>query len=295
MTVTHMGDFPPTPPLLDPPDPNNPGGLPGIDEEPPAIKEGNCGGPIQPVAGGSWSKEDKELFDWASDSTNLLAAAAATGAAGSTLFVQPEAAVPLGVISGVSWFASGILAELVEDPPQPHKRIVAFRRRRSIPPGMSDPIFSKLGIASQYGLATAVTARGSLDAIERLAGALDANDYNWAVTHNGVAIQTATQLPVDLATYAAALNAAGPALAGSAYDHQLDTGAGGVKAWIDSPGTRRAMTAHLRHAGLLPAEIDAVIAWWQSDPTYTGPPMRIGERLTSTAVELYDYAVRLAG
>jgi hypothetical protein len=159
---------------------------------------------------------------------------------------------------------------------------------------MNDPVLSHLGIASQRGVFALVTARGLLDALERLAGAQKAGNISWAITHYGVASQSYQTLVVDVATLASAMYAAAQALSGSKFDLPLKPAAGGVRKWIESPGAQAKLWKQLHQAGLLTTEIKDVIQWWTTDPKYSGSETTCSGLLLSSANKLYTAAQRLA-
>jgi hypothetical protein len=262
--------------------------------EPPQYKEGAGGGAAFPVDIGMSADEkafwgDVALFSGGMAAVSTVLAGVATGAGAA-----PVAAV-WTVAAGV-WALDAVLATaLADDPPQPaYQRIVEFRPRVCTPPGLGDPALAPLGIAAQRGLFLTVTGRGYLDAVERLQGAQAAQDLNWALVHRGVADQARWGLAVDLATCAAALHAAGGALAGSPHDAALTPGVGGGKAWIETPQAREAATRQLRRAGLTAAETDATLAYFRTDPVYDGPAGPVSAELTARGTALHALATRLA-
>ena len=268
------------------------GGPPDL-EQPPGVIEGPGGGPAFPTGG--LSAGQKNSADSTADALNYLAAGSAGLAAGGVLLgaSAPFGAV-VGILSAISWGFAQLFSDIAEDPPQPYTNIVTFQPRLCSPPGITDPILSHLGIASQRGVFALVTAGGLLDALERSAGAQQAGDLNWAITHYGVASQCYQTLVVDVATLAAALNAAAQALSGSEFDLPLKPAAGGVRKWINSPGTRASISAQMHEAGLLDSEIESAIAWWTTDPKYSGPGTTVSGLLLSSAIKLYTCAQRLA-
>lgn len=270
------------------------GGVPDF-EQPPVAKDGPGGGPASPWGVGGFSSHQKETADATSDALNAFAAGSAGIAAGA---VGLGASAPfggvVGVLSAIGWVASQLFNEISDDPPQPYQGIVTFEPRLSRPPGMTDPILSRLGIASQRGVFASVTARCLIDATERLAGAQQARDQNWAVTHYGVALQCYQTLVVDVATLASNLYAAAQVLVGSEFDLPLKPATGGVGQWIESRGTEANISKEMDKAGLLAAEIEGVIQWWRTDPKYSGLETTFSGLLLSSANKLYSSAQKLA-
>ncbi len=242
---------------------------------------------------GGLSPEEKEAYDEASDNANYYAAGTAGVAVVSTPFSGGGGLV-FGIISAGFWFLSQVFSDLAEDPPQSYEQIITFQPRVCRPPAMTDPILSRVGIATQQAVFTLVTARGLLDALERFAGAQQAGDLNWAVTHYGVASQCYQTLVVDVATLAAALYAAGQAISGSKFDVSLNPSAGGVQEWTESPGMQAKMWKQMHAAGFLNAEIKAVIEWWKTNPKYSGPQTTASQLFLSAGDSLYTFAQRLS-
>jgi hypothetical protein len=270
-----------------------PGELPGL-AQPPAYKEGLGGGPVFP-AGPPLSAADKELFDELSDISVYMAGLSAVLAAGLGLAGQGIASFMAAAGAAIWSLDAQLFSDLADDPPQPaFRRIAEFRPRAFAPPGAGDPVLAPLGVAAQRGLFLTVTGRGYLDAAERLLGAQAAHDLDWALAHAGVLDPARWALAVDLATYAAALAAAGGALAGSPYDVALTPGAGGVKAWIETPQAREAVPRQLRRAGLTAEETDATLAYFRTDPGYDGPAGPVSAELTARGIALHALATRLA-
>ena len=265
-------------------------------EQPPAVIEGPGGGPAFPVGGGM-SAQDKEWWDEVSD-TCWYVSEGATVAAGGSVLMGPEAwpaAGVWGVAAGVWGIAAQLASDISEDPPQPaYQRVVEFRQRVCVPPGLSHPVLGSLGIAAQRGLFLAVTARGYLDAIERLQGAQAAQDLDWAIVHKGTAVQARWASAVDLATWAAALLAVGKALAGTRYDFSLPPGARAGTAWLADPRIQAELPDLLRRGGLTAAEVEATLAHFRGDPVYRGPASTVSAQLTAAATRLYGVATRLA-
>jgi hypothetical protein len=227
-------------------DPGNPEELPDL-EEPPVFIEGPDGGPAFPVD--ALSEQDKQTLHDAS----LVMAGAGTAAVIGTMVAAAFGGVFAAagfVLAGFFLYGSGAISlVLASDPPQPFRQIVTFKRRRCRPPGMSDPVLSRVGIVAQQAAFTIVTAKGYLDALERLAGAQQAQDLDWAVTHAGVARECRWTIAVDFATTAAAMNAAAGSLTGPPYDVALTPGSGGVLAWFESPGVENELVRHLKDSG----------------------------------------------
>jgi hypothetical protein len=252
--------------------------------------------PVGPVSNGQYTAEEKALFDQLSDIAWGISAVA-TIMAGGTVFLGPAGVTPGGLLTigaGIWALDAVLFSELAEDPPQPdYRRVVAFRPRVSAPPGRSDPVLAPLAGAAQRSVFLLVTAQGSLDAVERLQGAAAAGDRDWALVHKGVAIQARWALAVDLATFAAALQSAGRALAGTRHDIALKPGARAGTAWLDAPPVRDEAPAWLRQAGLAPAETDRALAHLRSDPPYRGPATTAGAHLSATGAQVYQLATRL--
>lgn len=268
------------------------GSIPDL-EQPPAYIEGPGGGPATPFGGGGLSHEEKDAYDEASDNANYYAAGTA-GVAAVATFTTAGGGLVFGVMSAGFWLTSQYFSDMAEDPPQSHEQIVTFQPRLCRPPAMNDPILSHSGIAIQRAVFAMVTARGLLDALERLASAQQAGDLNWTVTHYGVASQCYQTLVVDVATLASAIYAAGQALSGSEFDLPLKPAAGGVREWIESPGMEAKILKAMREAGFLNAEFKAVVEWWKTDPKYSGPETTCSKLLLSWANKLYTSAQTLA-
>jgi hypothetical protein len=271
------------------------GSLPSLPDlkQPPAYVEGEGGGPAFPTGG--TSSDDKQNYDDASDLANAEAAGAAVAAAG-VLIAGPEAApasIFFGVVSGVMWCVSVVFAELAEDPPQPYQHIVSIEPRSTCIPQTPNHALARVGIAWQYGVSSLVTARAYLNALERLAGAQQAQDLSWAITHWGVAMQCRQTLVVNLASTAAALYAAAQALKKSAYDYSLAAGGADIRKWIEAPGMEQKMGQQLAEAGLIPTESQAVIEWWKSNPAYSGSAGTLSAEFEGSSQALYSIAERL--
>jgi hypothetical protein len=263
-------------------------------EKPPAVIEGPGGGPAFPTGGGL-SKDEKDAFAEVSD---ICQSASNFSAVVSIIFflAGPEAwllADGSAIASGVFWIDAQLFSALAADPPRPYRRIVTIEPRRCPVPKTRDPIVRSLGIATQQQVFTIVTAQCYLDALERLGGAQKARDLSWAVTHYGVVVQCRRTILVNVATSAAALYAVAQSLQGSRYDLTLKKGSGGVRNWINSAGVQRAMAQRLKHAGLTAGEVQAVIKWWKTDPTYQGPTSKLSAQLAQTARKLYRAALRM--
>ncbi|NRF71411.1 hypothetical protein HLB44_30940 [Aquincola sp. S2] len=272
-------------------------GLPGPEgnpdlEQPPAFKEGIGGGPAMPAGG--LSVEQKEGYDEASDGANYLAAGSAAIAVLAGAASSGGGALVFGLISAGSWWLSQQLSDIAEDPPRPHEHLVTFRGRLCRLPATDEPALLASGIVVQRAAFALVTARGLLDSLERLASARLAGDLDWAVTHYGVASQCHQALVVDVATFASALYAAGRAIAGSPYDLPVKAAGGGVRAWIESPGMEARVLKAMHTAGYSHAEFDKVVAWWKTDPRYSGPETTCGRLFMASANALYTSAQRLA-
>jgi hypothetical protein len=265
--------------------------LPDLEEPPPFI-EGAAGGPAFPHGG--LSEADKQTHKDASKVMFGVGSALVIAGAVFTLVGGAFAAAGLALAGGFLVVNGGILGTFYTDPPQPFQHIVTFKRRRCRPPGMSDPVLSRVGIIAQQAAFTLVTARGYLDALERLAGAQQAQNLNWAVTHAGVARECRRTIAVDFATTAAAMNAAAGSLPGSAYDVALTPGSGGVLAWFESPGVEEALVRHFKDSGATTDEITAAIQWIKSDPKYTGSAATLSAELALSAKALYALAERLS-
>lgn len=158
---------------------------------------------------------------------------------------------------------------------------------------MSDPVMERVGIATQCAVTVGATGQGYLDALERLGGAKDAEDFDWAVSHYGVVLQCQNAIALDLATLAAGMLAAGAAMEGSQSDVQLKPGARGLGAWIRTVGVQDEITEHLKSSGLRPGEVSKIIELWKTDPAYTGEMSKLSAGLTAAAPTLHALAMRL--
>jgi hypothetical protein len=267
-------------------------------EQPPVAKEG-AGGGLAGISGGSGgaggkSKEDEQVITDASNTMSGVGGAilVAGGAAAATGIGAP-AAPGMGVVGSLVLLVGQLVGFLADDPPQPFEQIVTFEPRVSPVPALSDPALMPLGVVSQQSVFTLVTTQGYLDALERFAGAQDARDLNWAITHRGVALQCRPAFAVDLATLAAALFASAQSLKASQYDHALTSGGTTVKDWIEAPGVERRFTADLENAGLTPAETQRGIDLVKANPVYTGTAATLSDELTESSQRLYGFAERL--
>ena len=273
---------------------NDSNGFPAPEDFPglldPIPIEGSGGGPAMPTGGKT--AEEKAGYEEASANANELAIAA--GAIAVLTAETGGGALVFGLMAAAFAAAGQYFANLAHDPPQPHEQIVTFEPRVCRPPGMDDPVLAPSGIAIQRAVFTQVTARGLLDALERLGGAQRAGDRNWAVAHYGVASQCYQALVVDLAKLSAAAYAAGKAIAGSAFDVPLATGAGGMRDWIASPGMEARILKAMRQAGFSTAEFNDALKWWTTDPKYSGPATTGSALLVSEANRLYTSAQKLA-
>jgi hypothetical protein len=147
----------------------------------------------------------------------------------------------------------------------------------------------------QQGIFASVTARGYLDAIERLQGAQQADDYTWAVVHRAFADLALKQLIFDLANNGAALFAAGNALKGSQFDIALEPGMSGVKQWIEDKDTQDALAPEFEASGFTREEMKKIVESFKSDPTYNGPSSTLsaqlienGEKIHAIAMSIYE-------
>jgi len=272
--------------------PNGEGpGLPDL-EKPPDFIEGPGGGAAFPTGG--LSAEEKAAYGEAAANANEYAVGAGVVATVSGAVSGGAGALTFGLMSAFFAGAGLYFGALADDPPEPHERIVTFEPRLCRPPGMNNPVLSRGGIAIQRGVFTLATARGLLDALERLSSAQQAGDLDWAVTHNGVVIQCSQTVVVDIATLGSATYAAGQALSGTEFDLPLEPGSGGVREWIKSPGTEAKMWKQLTEAGFLRSEITAAIEWWKTDPKYAGPPTTASSLLVEAGNDLYTSAQKLA-
>ncbi len=262
--------------------------LPGLLDAVPI--EGAGGGPAVP--GGGKTAEEKEGYEEASTNANELAIGAGVIA---ILTVETGGGpVVFGLLASAFAAAGQLFSNLADDPPQPHEQIVTFEPRLCRPPGMDDPLLSPSGIAIQRAVFTMATARGLLDALERLGGAQQAGDHNWAVTHYGVASQCYQALVVDLATMSAAVYAAGKAISGSAFDVSLSAGAGGIRELIELPGMEAKISKAMRQAAFSTAELNDALRWWKADHKYSGPATTASALLISGGKKLYASAQKLA-
>jgi hypothetical protein len=265
--------------------------------QPPAIIEGVGGGPAFPVAAPKMGSEEKEAHDELSDMFTLGAIGFAGMATMSTA-IGPEG-LGFSVLFGCAAAASGLIGwiegQLAEDPPQPnYARPVVFKQRMSNPASTNDPALEPLRVAIQQGVFGTVTGNGYLDAIERLQGAQQAKDLTWSTRHLGVANLARRQLIVDLANNGAAMYAAANALKGSRYDARLKPGPICAKTWIGTRGVQAALTTELQASGFSTAEINKSIAFFRSNPTYSGPPTLASTHLKETAEKIHAVADKFA-
>lgn len=267
------------------------GGLPDL-EKPPDFIEGPGGGASFPTGG--LSADEKAAYQEASVNANEYAVAAGAVATVSGAVSGGAGALTFGLMSGFFAAAGLYFGALGDDPPKPHERIVTFEPRLSRPPGMNDPVLSRGGIAIQRAVFTLATARGLLDALERLSSAQQAGDLDWAVTHYGVAKECFQTLVVDTATLASATYAAGQALSGTEFDLPLEPGSGGMREWIESPGMEAKIWKQMHAAGFLNNEITTTIEWWKTDPKYAGPATTSSSLLVEAGNNLYTSAQKMA-
>jgi hypothetical protein len=262
--------------------------LPGP-QDPIAI-EGSGGGVAMP--GGGKTAEEEAGYSEASANANELAIGA--GVLAVLTFETGGGALVFGLMASAFAAVGQYFANLASDPPKPHEQIVTVEPRVSRPPGMNHPVLSPSGIAVQRAVFTLVTARGLLDALERLGSAQQAGDLNWAVTHYGVASQCYPALVVDLATLSAATHGAGKAISGTAFDVSVNAGAGGLRNWIESPGREAKLLDAMRQSGFSTAESNDALKWWKADHKYSGPATTGSALLMSGATTLYASAQKLA-
>lgn len=266
--------------------------IPDIHLDPKYI-EGPAGGPAMPTGG--LSEEEKEAYDEASDFWVYYATGTAAVAVVAGAVTEGAGGVIFGLISAGASYLAQYFSDLAEDPPQPHEQVVTFEPRVSRPPGMDDPVLAPSGIVVQRSVFAGVSAGGLLDAIERQAGAQQAGDLNWAVTHHGVVSQCRRTLVIDVATLAAAMYAAGQAISGTKYDVKLKSGAGGVRAWIQTPGMEATMLEAMNASGFTTDEASRVIAWWKTDPKYYGREITCSRLFIASARRIHAAITRLAG
>jgi hypothetical protein len=264
-------------------------------ERPPGRIEGEGGGPAV-LPGPALDDETKAKFRELSiefERAAIVCALAALEAA--SLGLEPLA-LALADLAAEYEVDSKICDTIANDPPKPFQEIVHFERRTSAPPGLGsvDPVVAAVAIASQCTFFAGVTAAGALAAAERLAGAVAAGDYDWAVTHQGVLRQAIARMPVDLGLVAAAQRAAGLAVRGTPADVRLSPGQKGAGEWIADPANEAALSESLRQVGYSPGQVTEGVAWMRSDPVYRGQPSTVGDELVQGAERLYQTAERLA-
>jgi HAMP domain-containing protein len=277
-----------------PPGSGSDGSLPDL-KQPPGQIEGAGGGPALP-SGPAGTSSDKAGYRQTSEDLNYLAAFMALDAVGAAAFGAEPMAVGFAAFAAMAAGASHSYANLADnDPPQPYQEIVHFERQASAPPGLGDPapVLATVAIASQYVFFASVTAQGALVAVERLADAMAAGDYDWAVTHQGVLHEATARIPIDLALVAAALRAAGFAMRGTPADVKLTPGQRGAGQWVANPANEAALSRYLGQSGYTAGQSAEAIAWMRSDPAYQGQPSAISEQLVVVAERLYQTAERL--
>lgn len=266
-----------------------PDDVPDLNQTPKAI-EGMGGGVAEPPISLSESQkasleEGGEMFEL----YGLVYAAAGVAMAPATEGGS-MAITLLGIaMQGVGWG----MGQLAEDPPKPFERIVRTPRRVVAPTALTTKGLESLGIAVQRSMFAQITGQCLLDALERLGGAAAAGDTDWTLTHAGVAIQAYEGLVVDLAVIAAAQLAASRALASTPADVMVKGKVGAVSGWIKTAKVRSTLTKELRLCGLGKGEIDAAMAWLESDPVAQGPAARLSVLLARHARQLHRYATSL--
>jgi hypothetical protein len=218
------------------------------------------------------------------------------GAAASTLG-EPEDNVLPGVL-GILAAGVGVLGDIcnwiADDPPQPdYAKPVVFKQRVSHPPVVSDRALEPFRVSIQQAVFGAVTAKGFLDAIERLQGAQLAGDTTWGLVHRGVADQAFQQYMVDIANTGAALYAAGNAIKGTNYDIAFRPGMSAVKKWINTRGTKATLAPAMKASGLTASEIKNAFAYANTDPTYKGPASTLSQLLIENAEKIFAIAVAM--
>ncbi len=264
-------------------------------KQPPAYVVGEGGGPAMPTGGTVTDDEkqtDEDISTVFSTYTDMFWGVCAWSSLG-----EPEDFEFQGTVCTIAaglQLSADVLDLLVDDPPQPsYARPVAFAPRVSNPPAVADPALEPFRVCVQQAVFSAVTAQGYLDSIERLQGAIAANDTTWALVHRGVADLARQQLCVDIENIGLALNAAGNAVSGTKYDIPLQPGMGGVKEMLGKSGTKARLTAAMRAAGLTAAEIRKQFAHLASDPKYTGPATTFSRLIVDNAVQVFALAVKL--
>jgi hypothetical protein len=273
----------------------DPGGGPSNERppdllEPPAYIEGAGGGPAFPV--GSLSADEKAAYTDLAGIANMTAIVSMSGA-----IILSTSVLGSAFLFGVAFGAIGVsmvAITLAEDPPQPnYARPVEFRQRVSNPLPTTDPALEPLRVVIQQNVFATVTARGYLDAIERLQGAQQANDYTWALMQRGVADLARDQLIIDLANNGAALYAAGNALKGNQFDVALEPGMSGVKQWIEDKKNQATLAPQLEASGFTREEMKHAIAYFKSDPVYNGPSSTLSAQLTEFGEKIHATAMTL--
>jgi hypothetical protein len=266
----------------------NPGELPG--DEPPPYIEGPTGGPAMPYGGGAtWTKEGAADYQQTMGTmTGLLGAAAGIAMIGGWFF----GGVALALLAVVTGLEADNMSDIARDPPKPYEQPVIFQRRVSNPPGRQDPIASRLGLASQYGVTAMVTTQGLLDALERGEGARRDGNIDWAVAHAGVARVATKTMDTNLAYQAWAMTSAAAALKGTAHDIVIPAGDIGPlqKALADSKIVQQWRQAGL-DAGLMGSEIDRAMDRLRATKPLTQGG-RLSELLDRTARTIYATAYK---
>jgi len=225
--------------------------------------------------------------------TIKLTGAGVVVVAGAAVVLAPPAAVPIGVLGAAVGLMGEILDHLAGDPPQPFEQVVTFGPRISRFAKTADPALERLGVVGQYSISAVVTGQGYLDALERLAGAQQAEDLSWAVTHWGVVQQCRDAFAVDLANVAAALFAAAQALKKSTLDLPLDSGGDNLRDWLESPGVERTMARDLTEMGLLPSEVQSTFKLLKSNPVYEGSAPTLSAELEQSSRKIHSCAQKL--
>lgn len=264
-------------------------------EHPPEVIQGPGGGPAFPTGGGI-GPETKEGYEEASDLANYAAAGYAVGA-GAIMLGGPQmgpGAAFMAFFSGVFWMLAQALSDIAEDPPRTFRQIVAISPRRCTPPGVSTAKYRKLGIAAQQAFFATVTARGYLEALEKLAGASANRDLSWAVTHKGVLMQYHQALLRDLATTAAGLKAAARSLDSDLAAVRLSPeNARGFAKWIAAPKTMTTLKSQFLKAGLTQLEFRAASKQWKRGISVPTRSITLQRAMSDSADRLHATVRRL--
>ena len=269
--------------------------LPNYNEDPPYI-EGPNGGAATPFNGHPHQGHDGVKDDTGDISGFLDQAASIANTAGKILTTVGAANLggSLATAGTILQIASNMMELITGDPPKPYEELVQFSPRDSKPRGMGNPIGAKIGLISQHGVFTTVTAKGCLDALERRKGALLAGDYTWAMVHTGVFVAAREQMAVNLAHMSAGIYATSQAIKGTQHDVDIDAGKQSeVLAWLGGASVAGDIAQQCREAGLNDDEVNVGLGRIKSAAHFKGlpdAPTSVSQSMANNAKEIHARA-----